>query len=84
MIDGYLRSNQVYHLHKAGNPEWKKQAFVQGASFVAGVISGVAIGMFFAPALGGIVLTLAAAGAVGIITDQLTQSLAAWGYDKLN
>ncbi len=48
-----------------------------------GGIAGVAIGVIFAPALGGIILTLAAAGAVGFVADRAITGAAGWVYDEL-
>jgi len=81
LIDGYFRANHVNHLYNNNDPAWKRAAFVQGASFVAGIGAGIAIGMIFAPALGGIVLTVAIAGAAGIGADYATQKVMGTLYD---
>jgi len=81
LIDGYFRANQVNHLYKNNDPAWKRAAFVQGASFAAGIGAGLVIGAIFAPALGGIILTVAMAGTAGIIMDKLAQTLAENTYD---
>ncbi len=84
LLDGYFRANNVVHEYKNNNPEWKRSAVVQTVGFAAGVVAGIVIGFVFAPAFGGIILTLAVAGATGVVMDKLATGFAGVVYDRLN
>ncbi len=83
LLDGYFRANNVVHEYKNNNPEWKRSAVVQTASFGLGIGAGIFIGFVFAPAFGGIIFTLAVAGTVGVIADKVTQIVIEKAYDGL-
>lgn len=80
LLDGYLRANKVHHMRKNNNPNWKRERFVQSGAFVAGVATGVLIGLALTPA--GIIVALAAGGAAGIILDSVVQDRLEAFYDR--
>ncbi|MGH1486062.1 MAG: hypothetical protein ACRBCI_07555 [Cellvibrionaceae bacterium] len=82
LLDGYFRFNDVYYAYKNNNPEWKRKAVVQSVGFIAGLAAGALIGVIFAPALGGILLTMAVAGTVAVGMDYASKYIVGRAYDR--
>lgn len=81
VLDGYIRSNQVHHMRKEGDPRWKREAVVQTGAFAAGIGAGVAIGLVVAFSPVGLVVGLVAAGTAAVVMDHLSQRGIGHVYD---
>ena len=79
-IDGYLRANKVHHMRKENNPAWKREAFIQGGAFAAGIIVGAAIGTVVTLTPGGLIIAFIAGGVAGVTLDRIAQS----GFGRLH
>jgi hypothetical protein len=81
LLDGYIRANSVYHMRKAGNPEWKREAVVQAGAFATGIGAGVGIAFIISLTPVGLVLGLVAAGTAAVAADYTSQGLIGEIYD---
>jgi hypothetical protein len=81
LLDGYIRANSVYHMRKAGNPEWKREAVVQTGAFATGIGAGVLIAFAISLTPVGLAIGLVAAGAAAVGADYGSQWLIGEFYD---
>jgi len=70
LLDGFFRYNKVATMRQQNNEKWKREAVVQGVSFLAGIGAGVAIAFMIGIAPVGLVIGLVAAGVVAVIADK--------------
>ena len=83
LLDGGMRSYNVHHAWRNGDPNWKRMAFVEGGSFTLGVGAGVAIGLAIAFTPVGLVVGIVAGGAVAVGADHLFKRLFNLIYDEI-
>ena len=83
MLDGYLRANAVYHMRRNGDPEWKKEAWVQTGSFAVGLAVGAGIGLAVAFTSAGLLIAIVAGGAAGLGVDYGSRAFLRTTYEKL-
>lgn len=81
LLDGYLRTNKVYHLKKSNDPSWKKQAFVQSAAFIVGLIAGGLISAVLVATPLGLVIGLVIGGAAAVAADHVMAGFIEQIYD---
>jgi hypothetical protein len=81
LLDGYIRANSVYHMRKAGNPEWKREAVIQTGAFATGIGAGVGIAFIISLTPVGLAIGLVAAGATAVVADHTMQMLIGEIYD---
>jgi len=75
VLDGYIRLSNVNNMKKENNPAWKREAFVQGASFAVGIAAGAAIGAVLVPTIAGLAIAIVAAGAVALFVDYAARTI---------
>lgn len=83
LLDGGIRTTNVYHAWQNGDQNWRKKAFVEGGSFTAGLIAGVMIGAVIAATPVGLVIGIVAGGAAAVGADYLFKDVLGRLYDLL-
>ena len=83
LLDGYFRYDKVAAMYKQNHANWKREAVVQSAGFVAGIAAGAGIIFVIGAAPLGLVVGIIAAGAMAIIADKAATGLINKGYELL-
>lgn len=81
VLDGGLRTHNVYQAHQTGDPNWKRMAVVEGGSFAAGIGMGVLIGAAIAFTPVGLAIGIFVGGAVAVASDHLFKRFFNFIYD---
>ena len=81
LLDGGIRTTNVYHAWQNGDQNWRKKAFVEGGSFTAGLIAGVMIGAVIAATPVGLVIGIIAGGAAAVGLDHIFKEWLGKLYD---
>lgn len=83
LLDGYMRANAVYHSRKSGDPNWEREAFVQGGAFAGGIGAGIVIGTVMALTPVGLAIGIVAAGAAAVGADYAFKEVLGFVYDQV-
>ena len=83
LIDGYLRANTVYHSWKDNDPNWEREAVVQGSGFGIGIGMGMLIGAVVAFTPVGLAFGIVAGGAAAVGADKVAREIVERLYDWL-
>ena len=82
LIDSYLRANTVYHSWKNNDPDWEREAVVQGSGFGIGIAAGVAIGAVMAVTPMGLLFGIVVAGGAAVGADYAVKDIIGRMYDR--
>ncbi|MCH8498937.1 MAG: hypothetical protein LAT63_10690 [Marinobacter sp.] len=81
LLDGYMRASNVHNSWQNGDPNWQREAVVEGASFGLGIGAGVAIGLVVAVTPVGLAIGIVAGGAAAVGVDYGLKGLVGGIYD---
>lgn len=83
VLDGGLRTQGVYSAWRNGDPNWKREAFVEAGSFTGGIAMGVLVGLTLAATPVGLVLAIVAGGAMAVGADHFLKRFFRYLYDRV-